>query len=47
MRTIFHHTAGHHPELDGVPSTETYAEAVAYARAIQQSHFSRGWLDSA
>ena len=44
-KIICHHTAGHHPELDHVPG-ETYAEAVAYAKAVQQSHFSRGWLDT-
>ena len=45
-RIIFHHTAGHHPELDKVPATESYEESVAYAKAIQQSHFRNGWADS-
>jgi len=45
-RIIFHHTAGHHPELDGVPGTETYAESEAYAKAVQQAHFHNGWVDS-
>jgi hypothetical protein len=44
-RIIFHHTAGHHAELDH-KSGETYTEAVGYAKAVQQSHFSRGWLDT-
>jgi hypothetical protein len=43
---IFHHTAGHHPELDHKP-TESLDEAFAYARAIQRDHMhGRGWLDS-
>lgn len=37
---IFHHTAGHHPELDHKP-TETLDEAKAYARAIQKDHMHR------
>jgi hypothetical protein len=45
-RTIFHHTAGHHPDLDGVSPTETYGDAVAYAKTIQRSHFNNGWVDS-
>ena len=44
-RIIFHHTAGHHPELD-TPGSESKAEAVAYARAIQRFHMSQGWKDS-
>jgi hypothetical protein len=44
-KILFHHTAGHHPNLDA-DSGESYAEAVAYAKAIQRSHFSRGWLDT-
>jgi hypothetical protein len=43
VRTIFHHTAGHVPNLS---AGETYEEARAYARAIQRSHFRNGWLDS-
>jgi len=43
-RIIFHHTAGHHPELDHQPG-ETLAEAVAYARAIQHSHMSPSSTD--
>ena len=44
MRTIFHHTAGHVPNLG---PGETYAEACAYARAIQNYHMnSNGWNDS-
>jgi hypothetical protein len=42
---IFHHTAGHHQELDHKP-TESFAEAKGYARAIQQSHFNRGFIDT-
>jgi hypothetical protein len=37
---IFHHTAGHHPELDHKP-TETRAEGAAYARSIQHDHMHR------
>jgi hypothetical protein len=44
-RTIFHHTAGHHPNLDA-DAGESYAESVAYAKAIQRSHFANGWVDS-
>ena len=42
-RTIFHHTAGHVPNLS---AGETYAEACAYARVIQQGHFRNGWVDT-
>jgi N-acetylmuramoyl-L-alanine amidase len=42
---VFHHTAGHHQELDHKP-TESLAEAKGYARSIQQSHFSRGFIDT-
>lgn len=43
---IFHHTAGHHAEIDGIAG-ETYDEAVAYARAIQDYHMdANGWIDS-
>jgi hypothetical protein len=45
-RIIFHHTAGHHPEIS-VPSTESPAEAVAYAKQIQHYHMTvNGWIDS-
>jgi hypothetical protein len=37
---IFHHTAGHHPELDQVAG-ENRAEAMAYARVIQNDHMHR------
>lgn len=43
VRSIFHHTAGHVPQLS---AGETYAEACAYARAIQKQHKSQGWVDS-
>lgn len=42
-RTIFHHTASHVPNLS---AGETFEEACAYARAIQQAHFRNGWIDS-
>lgn len=42
---IFHHTAGHHPELDGANGAST-REAAAYARAIQADHMGRGYVDS-
>lgn len=46
VRSIIHHTAGHHPEL-GNPADESKAEAIAYARAIQNYHMdSNGWSDS-
>src|SRR5215475_8622538 len=45
VRTIFHHTAGHHPNLDAA-SGESYNEAAAYARAIQKAHMGQGWVDS-
>jgi N-acetylmuramoyl-L-alanine amidase len=44
-KLIFHHTAGHHAELDHKPG-ETREEAIGYARAVQRSHFSRGWADT-
>jgi hypothetical protein len=45
VRAIFHHTAGHAPELGD--SGESYREAVAYAKAIQNFHMdSRGWNDT-
>lgn len=45
QRIIFHHTAGHHPEISG-PGDESYAECVKYAQAIQDYHMSEGWIDS-
>jgi hypothetical protein len=39
-KIIFHHTAGHHPELDHKPG-ETKEEGAAYARAIQHDHMHR------
>jgi len=42
VRTIFHHTAGHHRELGG--SGESYIEAVGYAQAIQAAHMAKGGL---
>lgn len=41
--SVFHHTAGHVPNLG---AGETLGEAMAYARAIQDFHMRRGWLDS-
>jgi hypothetical protein len=41
--SVFHHTAGHVPNLS---AGETYAEACAYARAIQKQHMGQGWVDS-
>lgn len=43
-RIIFHHTAGHHPELDHTP-VETINEAIVYARSIQHSHQSPSETD--
>jgi hypothetical protein len=46
QRIIFHHTAGHHPEISN-PANESRAEAIAYARAIQNFHMNgNGWNDS-
>jgi hypothetical protein len=39
-KIIFHHTAGHHPELDHQPG-DTLDEAKAFARAIQREHMHR------
>lgn len=44
-RIIFHHTAGHHPELS-LPSNESKREAILYAQAIQKQHMKQGWNDS-
>lgn len=47
VRSIFHHTAGHHPELDGKHNTVTYEESCAYARSIQNFHMDKnGWNDT-
>jgi hypothetical protein len=45
QRIIFHHTAGHHPNLDRAPG-ESRAESIADARAIQNFHMGQGWNDS-
>lgn len=45
-KAIFHHTSGHHPEFQPPSSGESYAEAEAYARAVQHSHFQRDWADT-
>jgi hypothetical protein len=52
VRVIFHHTAGHHPEIEN-PQDESRAEAIRYALAIQHAHTtasptdpSKPWLDS-
>jgi hypothetical protein len=37
---IFHHTDGHHPELDQMAG-DSRAEAIAFARAIQNDHMHR------
>jgi len=44
-RIIFHHTAGHHPEIS-LPGDESEQEAFRYAQAIQAYHMSQGWNDS-
>ena len=44
-RIIFHHTAGHHQEIEN-PSAQSRAESERYAKAIQAFHFSQGWTDS-
>lgn len=36
-RIIFHHTAGHHPEIEN-PQSESREEAIRYARNIQADH---------
>ena len=47
-KTVIHHTAGHHRELDNRPAITTRAEAIRYAQDIQAFHMGpqRGWLDS-
>lgn len=45
-RSIIHHTAGHHAEIEN-PLDESLEEAMRYARAIQNYHMdSNGWADS-
>ena len=45
-RIIFHHTAGHHPEIHN-PRDESVAEAIRYAQDIQRFHMvNNGWNDS-
>jgi hypothetical protein len=39
-KIIFHHTFGHHPELDNRPG-DNLKEAAAYARSIQREHMHR------
>jgi hypothetical protein len=39
-KIIFHHTDGHHPDLDQ-DSGESRAEAIAFAKAIQRDHMHR------
>lgn len=43
VRILFHHTAGHHPEIDH-PADESDAEAIRYARQIQAAHMAPGGL---
>lgn len=45
QRIIFHHTAGHHQEIEN-PNQQSQAESERYARAIQGYHMSQGWSDS-
>jgi len=46
-KTIFHHTAGHHRELDANRKVQTRDESIQYARDIQKYHMdSNGWVDS-
>jgi hypothetical protein len=42
---IFHHTAGHHPEIS-VPANESVAECIAFAKNIQRMHMAPGGLGS-
>jgi hypothetical protein len=49
-RVLFHHTAGHHPEIN-TPGNESHLESLLYARNIQHFHMAappngRGWNDS-
>lgn len=46
VRTIFHHTDGHHREIGGSPA-QNRAEAMQYARDVQAFHMDgNGWSDS-
>lgn len=45
QRIIFHHTAGHHPEIEN-PNQQSIAESERYAKNIQAQHISQGWSDS-
>lgn len=40
---IFHHTAGHHKEIEN-PKDESLLEAIRYAQAIQRAHMAPGGL---
>lgn len=42
-RILFHHTAGHHPEIS-LPHDESRAEAIRYAKDIQRMHMAPGGL---
>jgi hypothetical protein len=42
---IFHHTAGHHPEISN-PSNESVAECIRFAKDIQRMHMAPGGLGS-
>lgn len=44
-RIIFHHTAGHHPEISN-PKSESVTESENMARSIQAQHMGQGWIDS-
>lgn len=45
-KIIIHHTAGHHPEIS-LPTDESIAEAIRYAKDIQNFHMdTNGWIDS-
>jgi hypothetical protein len=44
-RIIFHHTAGHHQEIEN-PNAQSRAESERYAKAIQAYHMKQGWSDS-
>ena len=45
-KAVLHHTDGHFRELDHT-SGESYAEAVAYVKSIQNFHMdTRGWIDT-
>lgn len=45
-KIVIHHTAGHHSEIAN-PKDESTAEAINYAKAIQNFHMdTNGWIDS-